>query len=152
MSAGKGKREADGPLTTTSSSSDEDSPRYHPVVKQNLEQKLGKNNAISISFHTGNADKFLSRAGLLATPRIMQTHQHSDRRRPQLKKKRGDSDKEELRETKLQTSTPRNMQQRGKQCCSLQYFNGANFAIIVWIWKSSESIYWLLVGLCFNRD
>lgn len=133
MSAGKGKREAEGPLTTTSSSSDEDSPRYHPVVRQNLEQTLGKNNTVSINFHTGNSDRFLSKAGLLATPRIIQTHQtqHSDRRRPQLKKKRGDTNKNEPRETNLLASTPRGMQQRGKQCCVLQYFNGSNFVIIV---------------------
>lgn len=121
MSAGKGKRGADGPLAATSSSSgssDEDSPRHPPVSFQEsvLEPQLEKDAVAAVSPLAVVAGQLLTKGGLMSTPRIGQMQQHQDVRKPKLKKKRADLTVGDLGMTKatVQPATPRSRPPRGE--------------------------------------
>jgi len=121
MSAGKGKRGADGPLAATSSSSgssDEDSPRRPPVSFQEsaLEPQLEQDSVTAVFPIAVGVGKLLTKGGLMSTPRIGQI-QHQDVRKPKLKKKRADLTVGDLEMTKatLQPATPRSRPPRGEK-------------------------------------
>lgn len=121
MSAGKGKRGADGPLAATSSSSgssDEDSPRRPPVSFQEsaLEPQLEQDSVTAVFPIAVGVGKLLTKGGLMSTSRIGQI-QHQDVRKPKLKKKRADLTVGDLEMTKatLQPATPRSRPPRGEK-------------------------------------
>src|SRR6218665_76145 len=118
MSAGQGKRGADGPLAATSSSTDEDWPRGPPVSFQesSLEPQLEQDSVTAVFPIAVGVGKLLTKGGLMSTPRIGQI-QHQDVRKPKLKKKRADLTVGDLEMTKatLQPATPRSRPPRGEK-------------------------------------